>query len=172
MPNDTHDVSLPSLFVDGVAHRLSVDRKALVFRTEGRIPLLQGVVEFDGINTDQHVTDDRFTRNDIAFLFAATTEAFSGLGAEVFCPFGDGFVATHAAQGCAGRDAQHHTESMTAAFGSTGVRDVLKEVGQGTHLLCCQHNLGYSSTVKGVKDGAGELCSCVMLQRPDKDQLG
>jgi hypothetical protein len=42
MPDHAHDVRLPPLLVDCVAHGLAVDGKALVCPPKGRIPLLQG----------------------------------------------------------------------------------------------------------------------------------
>ena len=68
MPHGTHDVSLLSLLVDGVAHGLAIDGQTLVLLTEGRIPLLQGEVEFDRIDPHQHIPDDGLAGNNALFI--------------------------------------------------------------------------------------------------------
>ena len=129
MPDYAHDVSFLPLPVDGVAHRLAINCKTLIFLTEGHIPLLQSKIELDRINPDQHIPNDGFTGNDVTFFYAAATKAFACLGAKVFCPFGNRFVTTHTAQGRTSGDTEHNAEPMSSTFGTARIRDVIKKIG-------------------------------------------
>ena len=55
-------------------------------------------------------------------------------------PIGDGQVAAHATQGCAGGNGQNRGESMASALGAASVWDFSKKVGQGLHLLGTKHD--------------------------------
>ena len=58
---DAHNVCLPPCFVYGVAHCLTINRKALVFCSKGCVPLLQGEIEPVRIDPDQHIPGDGLT---------------------------------------------------------------------------------------------------------------
>ena len=81
MPQGAHAVGLLPGFVDGVAQGLAIAGQALVFPTDGRIPLLQRTVEQRRINAHQYITDDRLTGDEVASLFSPTAKACAGLGA-------------------------------------------------------------------------------------------
>lgn len=63
--DDTHDVGLMAVLVDGVAHRLAVDGQAVVFPAIGRVPPLQGAVELGRVDADENVADDVFAGHQI-----------------------------------------------------------------------------------------------------------
>ena len=92
MADDAHDMGLIALLVDGVAHRLAVDGKALVFFAIAFVPALQGAVEFHWIDADEQIADDVFTRHQATPLFATAAETLSRLGSEALGPVRDGFV--------------------------------------------------------------------------------
>lgn len=169
MPNRAHDVRLLPLFIDGVTHGLAINGQAFVFLAEGRIPLLQGVVELCRIDPDQHIANDRFTGDEITPVFSPTTKAFAGLGAQVVRPSGDGFIPAHTAQDSPDGDAEHNRESMPPTLGTTWIGDGVKEVGQGAHLFSSQHDLRWSGAVNGIKKCLREVRPCITLQRADED---
>jgi hypothetical protein len=98
MSDDAHNVSLLPLLVNRVTHGFTVNGEALVFLPKRRIPFLESPIKFNRVNADQDVTDARFTGYEIAAPFlSATAKAFSGLGAEIISPTGNGLVTPHAA---------------------------------------------------------------------------
>ena len=59
MSDDTHDVGLAALFVNGVAHRLAVDGEAVVGLGLGRIPPLQGAIQRLGVDADEAIGHEK-----------------------------------------------------------------------------------------------------------------
>ena len=83
MAYDAHDVRLLSRFVNGVTHRLAINREAFVFLGEGHVPLLQSEIELDRINSDQYIPNDGFAGNDALFIFATTPKACTDLAGRI-----------------------------------------------------------------------------------------
>ena len=76
MADDAHDVGLLSLLVNRVTHGFTVNGEALVLLPKHRIPFLEGGIELNRVDTDQNVTDDRFTGYKIAATLFSTAKAF------------------------------------------------------------------------------------------------
>ena len=89
MADDAHDVNLAPWVVTGMAHGLAVEGETFVGLAIDRIPSLQGVVELDRIDADQHIANDRLAGDRVAAGLAATAEALSRLGTEAVGPIGD-----------------------------------------------------------------------------------
>ena len=172
MSDDTHDVGLAALFVNGVAHRLAVDGEAVVGLGLGRIPPLQGAVQRLGVDADEAIANDGLARHEQVPVFAAAAEPLAGLGAEAVGPVGDRLVTAHAAQDCPGGDGQHRRQGMPPPLGAARVGDVGEEVGQHSHVVGGQHDPRVSGTVAGFQQGIGQYGSGIGLQGPDKHLLG
>jgi hypothetical protein len=98
MPDDAHNVRLLSLLVNRVTHGFTVNGETLVLFPKHCIPFLERGIEFNRVNPDQNVADDRFTGYAIAAPFLpATTKAFSGFRAQIIRLAGHGFVTAHTA---------------------------------------------------------------------------
>ena len=97
MADDAHDVGLLSLPVNRVTHGFTVNGEALVRLPKHRIPFLEGGIELNGVDSDQNVTDYRFTGYKIAAPLLSTAKAFPSLGAEIISPPGNGLVTSHTA---------------------------------------------------------------------------
>ena len=57
MTDDTHDVHLLALLVDGVAQRLAVDGQRLVGRAVLVVPALERTIELRGVDADEEGAD-------------------------------------------------------------------------------------------------------------------
>ena len=55
MADDTHDVRLPSIRIDGIAHGLAVNRQTLVGLPVIGVPALERTVERGGIHPDEQI---------------------------------------------------------------------------------------------------------------------
>ena len=53
MPDDTHDMGLFTLLVDGIAQRLAVDGQRLVVPAVMVVPALQRSIELRGVDADK-----------------------------------------------------------------------------------------------------------------------
>ena len=62
MTDDTHDMDLRAVFVDGVAQRLAVDGERHVIAAVLLVPALQRAVELRRVDTHQDGADGRHTR--------------------------------------------------------------------------------------------------------------
>ena len=102
MTHYAHDMGLISLIVNGVTHGFSINGQRLVVLSIGLIPALQGTVQMHGVYADQDITDDGQARYDIALVLVSAAEALSGPLSKTFGPIGDGQIAVHPTQGCAG----------------------------------------------------------------------
>lgn len=102
MTDDTHDMGLMTVIIDGVAHCLSINGQTLVLLAIDFVPALQGAVQMHGINADEHIADDVLAGYDVATVLVAATKTLPGLLAKALSPIRDGLVATHPTQGCAG----------------------------------------------------------------------
>jgi len=100
--DDTHDMGLMTVLIDGVAHRLSVNGETFVLLSMTLVPALQGAVQMSGFDADEHIADDGLAGDDVAGFLAAAAEALPGLWAEAVGPIRDGLVAAHPAQDGAG----------------------------------------------------------------------
>ena len=121
MADDTHDVSLPSVCINGVAHGLAVNREALVGLPIIGVPALERTIECVGIHANEHVANDAFAGHQTLPILDPATEAFACLGPQILGPPGDRLVAVHAAQGGPGGDGQNHRQRMTSALRSARV---------------------------------------------------
>ena len=102
MTNCAHDMGLIALIVNGVTHGFSINGQKFVVLTIGLVPALQRTVEMHRVHTYQYITDGRQARNDVALVLVSAAEALSGPFSKAFGPIGDGQVAVHPTQGCAG----------------------------------------------------------------------
>ena len=129
MSDDTHDMGLMPLRIDGVAHGLTVYGETFVLIPIDFIPPLQGAVQIDGIDADKNIADDILTGDEVAALFTAAVEALPCLGAKALGPIRDGPVPPHPTQDCPGGDGQHRTKGMTSSLATAGIGDLAKETG-------------------------------------------
>jgi hypothetical protein len=60
--DDAHDVGLTTGFIHGVAHGFAIYRQALVDNPILRIPALQGLIQFDRVDANQHIAKDAFAK--------------------------------------------------------------------------------------------------------------
>ena len=72
-------MGLMPLIIDGVTHSLAVDGKTFVFLSVGFVPTLQGFVQMHRIDTDQDITDDVLTWDDVTVLGIAAAETPPGV---------------------------------------------------------------------------------------------
>src|SRR5256886_6381705 len=77
MTDDAHHMSLLTLLIQGVAHRLAVDGQTLISRAIDFVPALQGLVQMRGGDADQHIAQDVLAGHDITTLFATAAKARS-----------------------------------------------------------------------------------------------
>jgi hypothetical protein len=56
MTDSAHNVNLMALLVNGIAHCLAINGQSLVLFAMDLIPMLQGAVQFHGINADKHIS--------------------------------------------------------------------------------------------------------------------
>lgn len=102
MTDRAHDVGLITLIVDSVFHGFSVDGQALIVLSVDAIPALQGRVELNRVDANQHITDDGEAGYDIAPFFISAAETFPGFLAKAFGPVRYSQVSTHSTQGGSG----------------------------------------------------------------------
>ena len=129
MTDDTHDMGLMPLRIDGVAHGFTVYGETFILLPIDVIPPLQGAVKIYGIDADEDISKDGEARNQVATLFAAAIEALSGFLAKAVGPIRDGPVPPHPTQDCPGSDGQHRTQGMTSSLATAGIADLAKETG-------------------------------------------
>ena len=129
MTYHAHDVLLPALRIDGIAHRLTVDGQAVVGLTMSRVPALQGLVEGYRINAHPHVANDVWARDQAVPVFAPATEPLTGLAPEALRPLRDGLVAAHPAQCRARGQSEDRRQAMASSLGLARVRDIGKIIG-------------------------------------------
>lgn len=129
MTDETHDMGLMALLINGIAHCLAVDCEAFVLLPVGFVPALQSAIEVDGTYTDKDIADNVLAWNHIAALFATAAEPLTRLGAKAIGPVRDGSVSAHATQDCSCCNGQHGGKSMTPPLGAAGIGDIGKEVG-------------------------------------------
>src|SRR6266699_722835 len=98
MTDDAHHMSLLTLLIQGVAHRLAVDGQTLISRAIDFVPALQGLVQMRGGDADQHIAQDVLAGHDITTLFATAAKALSRFLPQALRPIRDGLVTAHPAQ--------------------------------------------------------------------------
>jgi hypothetical protein len=84
MTDDTHDMSLTTLLIYSVAHRLAINRKGFVFITIHFIPSPERMVKLCRINTDKQITNDIFAGNNTTSVFTTAGETFPRFGTKTF----------------------------------------------------------------------------------------
>ena len=129
MADDTHDVGLIPVVIQGVAHGFAVNSQAFVLLTINLVPALQGPVEILGIDADQKIADDVLTGDHVMTVFAATPETFPRLGAEALGPIRDGPVSPHPTQDGPSGNGQNRGHGVTSPLGAAGIGDSAKERG-------------------------------------------
>src|SRR5438552_2238540 len=90
MTDDAHHMSLLTLLIQGVAHRLAVDGQTLISRAIDFVPALQGLVQMRGGDADQHIAQDVLAGHDITTLFATAAKALSRFLPQALRPIRDG----------------------------------------------------------------------------------
>jgi hypothetical protein len=123
MTDDTENMSLMPLIVNGVAHGFAVDGKTFVFFSVGFVPTLQGSVEMHRIDPDQDITDDVLAWDKVIAVCVAASETLPGLLAKAFGPICDSSVSAHSTQASPRCNGQNRGESMPSALGSAGIGD-------------------------------------------------
>ncbi len=96
MANCTHNVCLPTLAVNRIAHGFTIDRKAFIFGGIQSTPLPERLVQSLWRNPDQGVTNDIFAGDDKGALFIPAPETGPCILPERLSPLGNSFV-THTA---------------------------------------------------------------------------
>src|SRR6266699_106239 len=112
MTDDAHHMSLLTLLIQGVAHRLAVDGQTLISRAIDFVPALQGLVQMRGGDADQHIAQDVLAGHDITTLFATAAKALSRFLPQALRPIRDGLVTAHPAHHGPRGDPQHHGQTM------------------------------------------------------------
>lgn len=130
MADCTHYVGLMTVLIDGVAHCFAVDCKAFVIFPMGFVPVLQGTVGIQWIDTNKNISDDVLTWNDVAAMFTAAPETLTGLLAKSVCPVRDGSISSHPTQNCARCNGEDGGKSMASALYAAGIRDLGEKVRQ------------------------------------------
>ena len=172
MADNAHDVGLAALIVDGVAHGFAIDGQVLVAAGVDAVPFLQGAVETDRIDADEHISDGRQARHAVTAVAVSASEAPARFLSEAFGPIGDGLIAAHAAQGCRGGNGQDRIEAMAPALGPTRIGDVGEKSGQRMHVLSWQHDFGPSCLIKWWQHGSGQERLRIVAQRFDENHFG
>ena len=108
MSHHAHDVRLLAGRVEGILHRLAIERQGLVVHPPGLIPGLERPIQGPGVNADETIADDKLTRDDAVSVLTPTPEAHPGLLPQAIGPIGDRLVPAHAAERGTRREAQHH----------------------------------------------------------------
>src|SRR5450759_1703495 len=98
MPYDTQDMSLTTLFINGVTHGFTVNSQAFVCFGELFVPALQRKIELFGIDTDQGFSESATTGHRIIAIPFAATKTCPRFLSQVFRPAANRFVALHATQ--------------------------------------------------------------------------
>src|SRR5437016_1125714 len=106
MTDDAHHMSLLTLLIQGVAHRLAVDGQTLISRAIDFVPALQGLVQMRGGDADQHIAQDVLAGHDITTLFATAAKALSRFLPQALRPIRDGLVTAHPAR------SEEHTSEL------------------------------------------------------------
>ena len=84
--DDAHDMGLMTFIIDGVAHGLAVYREALVLLSIDFVPAVEGLIQLDRVDADQHVADDPLAGNDAVPVFNTAAEARPCPFAQALCP--------------------------------------------------------------------------------------
>jgi len=102
MTDCAHDVDLIALIVDSVFHGFSVDGQALILLSIDVVPALQGMVEMNRIDANQHITNDGEAGYDITPVFISAAKTLPSFLTKAFGPVRYGQISTHPAQGGSG----------------------------------------------------------------------
>ena len=172
MPDDAHDMSLPALGIDGIAHRFAIDGQTLVGFAMGGLPALERPVELVRRDADEQVANHIFTRDHAAAVDEPTAEPCACLGAQTLDPVRHGLVAPHPTQRGPGGEREHGREGMAAPLGAAGIGDGGKARGQQAHLVGSQHDRRSSITIWGFKNGPSQQGPGLGGQGIHKDHLG
>src|SRR5208337_2917023 len=112
VPDNAHDMSLPTLLVYGVAHCLSVNSKSFVIALQF-ILSSDGTVEISRIDTDKHITNNKFAGNNAASVFIAAAKTLSRLLPKAFGPIMYCFVPAHTTQCRSSSNGKHNGKAMS-----------------------------------------------------------
>ena len=130
MSDDTHDMRLFAVVVDGVAQRLAVDGERLVIPTVLLVPVLQRAVELLGVDADQDGAHGGPARGLAHPVAAPDTEPFEGFVAQRLDPFPNRFVAARTAQRCGGGEREDAGQGMAPPLAGARVIDGVEEIGK------------------------------------------
>ena len=124
MSDDTHDMRLFAVVVDGVAQRLAVDGERLVIPTVLLVPVLQRAVELLGVDAGQDGADGGPARGLARPVAPPDTEPFEGFVAQRLDPFPNRLVAACAAQRRGGRKREGAGQGMAPPLAGARVVDL------------------------------------------------
>lgn len=155
MTDDAENMSLMSLIVNGVAHGLAIDGERGIGLGIGFVPALEGLVEEEGVDADEDLTEGGDTGDDITAFDIGATEAFSGLLAQGLGPIEEGLVAAHATEGGTDGKGQDGGEAMASALGSARIGDLSEEGGKVLHMLSSKFHVSTSCQIGGRKGRLG-----------------
>ena len=144
MSDNTEDMGLPPVIIDGVLHRLAVERQCLVGDAPGLAPMGELPIQRVRLDAHQAVADHEEAGHLVAALHAPTAEASACCLSESLDPIGDGFVAVHAAQHGSGRQGQHHRQRVTSPLATARIGNFSETVRQGIHLFGGKLHFGNS----------------------------
>src|SRR5438046_6298646 len=129
MTDDAHHMSLLTLLIQGVAHRLAVDGQTLISRAIDFVPALQGLVQMRGGDADQHIAQDVLAGHDITTLFATAAKALSRVLPQALRPRRDGLVTAHPAQHGPSANPNPHDQPMRPPWARPGTGNLEKKQG-------------------------------------------
>jgi len=79
MPDSTHDVGLPSRFINGIAHGFAVNCQAFVGCTILAIPMLESLIQFHRFDPDEYNTYGTFAGYNILTVAVSTAKSYASL---------------------------------------------------------------------------------------------
>ena len=159
MADNTHDMGLHAIGIDGAAHGLAVDGQGTVGSAVVFVPLPQGGVELVRAHPDQHVADDCPARRDVPALVEARPEIRQNRLALVLDPLRDLLVAAHAGKCRGGGEREHRWQAVPPPLPAPWILHLLEVIGQGTHLRGGECHLRNSLVQAGIKVGLHRLYS-------------
>ena len=130
MTDDTHDMDLRAVFVDGVAQRLAVDGERHVIAAVLLVPALQRAVELRRVDTHQDGADGGLARRLADTVAAPDLEAGKRFLAKIIDPFPNRLVAACAAQRRGGREGEGAVQGMAPPLAGARVIDISEDIGK------------------------------------------
>ena len=172
MADETHDMVLVSIVINGVLHGFAVHGQRRVLGSPSLVPGRQRLIKGPGFDADQTIPEHRGAGDNILSVLPSAAKASARRLSQGGGPFSDGFVASHAAQEGPGGNGQHDRQTMAASLRPTRIGNVGETVRQIAHLFGIQHSLRHAFQRITGKIGMRQLSLGMPAERTDKDPLG